>query len=216
MSASRLQFGVLALIGFSVHADAQASSPPAAQQLPIAAQIARSVRTSGNDGRALPILTQARRSERRALMDEIADTLAAIAINPSVNDLANARARSVAIGILFQSGKGNTGLADDVPGTPYSGATSRLRRIVELSSYVENRQVALKRLASLDHSSAMLGYLRQLALSSGRIAGTAVAILADDKGAGGRAIARELYVSGVVTDATAKRFLSTRANKYGW
>jgi hypothetical protein len=143
MSASRLQIGVLAWIGFAIHADAQASSPPAAPQLPLAAQIARSVRTSGNDGRALPILTQARRSERRALMDEIADTLTAIAINPSVNDLANARARSVAIGILFQSGKGNTGLADDVPGTPYSGATSRLRRIVDcrhISRIARSRQ----------------------------------------------------------------------------
>lgn len=211
MSAFRLQYWLLLLL-LPGEARAQDTRP----QLSVASQIARSLRTDGNDARALPILTQAHRRESRALMDEIADTLAEMAITASAADLANARARSIAIGILFQAGKGNTGLASDLPGTPYVGAASRLRRVVDRSAYLEHRQVALKRLSNLDNSPAMLGHLRQYALSASNIAGTAIALLADEKGAGGLAIARELYKSSVVKNDYAKRVLSTRATKYGW
>lgn len=194
---------------------AQSSPTPSSSQS-IAALVARSIRATGNDGRSLPILTQARGKERRELMDEIADTLVALAINPAVETLANSRTRSVAIGQLFQAGKGNTGLADEVPGIPYSGAAPRLRRIVESSAHVANRQVALKRLSELDDSRSMLAYLRRCALWPNNVAGAAVTVLADEKGAAGLAIARKLYESGMVKNAWAKRVLSTRAYQYGW
>lgn len=182
----------------------------------IAALVARSIRSSGNDGRSLPILTQAKGKERRELMDEIADTLVALAINPAEETLANSRARSVAIAHLFLAGKGNTGLADEVRGVPYSGAALRLRRIVESSAHDAVRQGALMRLSELEDSRSMLAYLRQCALWPNNVAATAVTVLADEKGAAGLAIARTLYESGSIKNAYAKRVLSTRAYKYGW
>lgn len=213
VSAVRLSLLLLSLR----HPGELHAQPAPPQSAPsIAALVARSIRTSGNDGRSLPILTQARGKERRELMDEIADTLVALAINPAEETLANSRARSVAISHLFLAGKGNTGLADEVPGIPYSGAAPRLRRIVESSAHDAVRSGALKRLSELDNSRSMLDYLRRCALWPNHVAGTAVTVLADEKGAEGLAIARKLYESGLIKNAWAKRVLSTRAYKYGW
>lgn len=216
MSVLRLSLWLLGPLWYAYDADAESLRAHPTQQLPIAAQIARSIRANGNDGRALPILTQAQRKESRALMDEIADTLAAIAIDPSPNDLASSRARAAALSFLFLAGDGHSGLPGEVPGIPYSGALQRLRRITDSSAYLEIRQAALMRLSSLDKSPAMIGHLRQYALANSNIAGTAVALLTDEKGAGGLAIARELFKSGAVTNSYAKRVLSARATKYGW
>ncbi len=206
----------LFLLWLPIEASAQTTASPPAQAVSLASRIARSIRTDGNDGRALPILTQARKPESRALMDEIADTLTAIAIEPSVDDVANTRARSVAIGFLHLAGLGESGLPGDVRGTPYSGAAKRLRRIAESSSYVDARAGALKRLSNLDRSSALLGYLRQQALLSSIVAATAVEILADDRGAEGRAIARDLYRTKAVKNDLARRMLEARGSERGW
>lgn len=149
-------------------------------------------------------------------MDEIADTLAAIAIERSVDDVANARARSAAMGLLHRAGLGESGLPGDVRGTPYSGAAQRLRRIADSSAYVAARAGALKRLSNVDRSPALLGYLRQQAQATSIIAATAVEILADDRGPEGRAIARELYRTNAVKNDFAMRILSTRARANGW
>jgi hypothetical protein len=199
-----------------IEASSQSPASPPAQTIPLASRVARSIRTNGNDGRALPILTQARKPESRTLMDEIADTLAAIAMEPSVDDVANTRARSQAISILHLAGLGESGLPGGVPGIPYSGAASRLRRIVESSYYLDVRQLALKRLSNLDRSPAFLRYLRQHALGSTMVAAIAVEILADDRGAEGRAIARELYRTKAVMHDYAKRVLEARARERGW
>jgi len=206
----------LRLVWLPIEASSQAPASSPAQTVPIASRVARSIRTDGNDGRALPILTQARKPESRALMDEIADTLAAIAIERSVDDVANTRARAQAIGFLHLAGLGESGLPEGVRGTPYTGAASRLRRIVESSHYVDVRQLALKRLSNLDRSPAFLQYLRQHALGSTMLAAMAVEILADDLGAEGRAIAQELYRTKEVRHDYARRVLETRARERGW
>lgn len=206
----------LLVLGLPLQARAQASARSSQTTVSVASLIARSLRTDGNDSRALPLLTQARQSERDVLLDEIADTLAAIAIERSVEDVAHARARAVAIGTLHLAGMGQHGLPGKTRGTPYAGAATRLRRIVELSYYVDARAGALKRLNSLDRSAAFPEYLRQKALLPTIVAATAVELLADERGEEGREIARELYRSKALKNNSAIRVLEARAHARGW
>lgn len=203
-------------LAFPLTASTQAPARQPAQELSLASTVARSIRANGSDARALPLLTRARPSGSATLLYELADTLAAIAIEPSVEDVAHTRARSVAIELLHLAGMGETGLPGEARGVPYGGAAVRLRRVVESSHYVDARAGALKRLNNLDRSAAFASFLRQQALLPSIVAATAIELLADARGENGRAIARELYLSRAVTNDLARRILESRAHERGW
>lgn len=192
-------------------ASAQSAQPPS-----VAAAVARSLRTGGDDARALPFLTQARGAQSRSAMDEVADSLAAIAITASRDDLIHTRARAVAISTLHLAAKGEPGVAGVTRGISYAGAAERLQRIVETSHYLNARQLALKRLSEVNPTSEFSPYLRRLAIAPTGIAAAAVEILVDSRGEEGRTIARELYKANAIKNYEALWILQGKAAALGW
>jgi hypothetical protein len=186
-----------------------------AQRSP-AAEIAHSLRTKGDDGRALPILTQARGRQPQFVLDEIADTLAAIAIGLPGYTVQSVRARSNAVTSLYLAGMGEAGLPGAAHGVPYAGTSERLKRVSESSHDIGVRGTALQSLSDLNQTSQFLPYLRQVAVSNSRIAYIAVKILVKSRGPAGRDIAQDLYKSGVVKEERALFVLQGAAATYGW
>src|SRR5262245_1573817 len=96
-----------------------------------AADVAASLRKNGSVKGVAIVLTQARGPQSQQTMDEIADSLVAIAASFPGNDLRSAQTRLAATLALVQAGKGTSGIVGSDRAVPYSGASVRLMRLVE-------------------------------------------------------------------------------------
>jgi hypothetical protein len=153
-----------------------------------AVEVAASLRRDGHAGKALLVLTQAGGRQPQQVMDEVADTLVAIAVSFPGNDASGASTRAVAQTTLLRAAKGESGAvgAGIGRGIPYAGAADRFIRIAETAQDVGIRGAALWALTQLPNNAGLLPFLRQVATSQNPAAFRAVDLLADETGPAGR------------------------------
>ena len=185
---------------------------------PTAAQVATSLRTKGHPRQARAVLTQARGPRSAHQMDEVADTLVSIAATFPGDDLRGVSTRSAALMALVDAGRGSSGIDEGKGAVRYAGAAARLKRLAETAQGSDIRAVALLGLVQLPDSVAYFPFLAKVAASQtqGEEAQTAATLLVNDLGPAGRAIARELYLAGRVTQWSARRTLDGAAQQFGW
>lgn len=183
---------------------------------PNATEVAASLRTKGHVGGARAVLSQARGPKSQQQLDEIADTLVAIAAGFPGDDLRGGSTRLAALTTLVLAGQGDNGIVGLDRAVPYAGAAARLMLLAETAQDVGIRGGALSGLLALPSRSANLPFLRQVATSQNRVAWFAVYLLGNDTGPEGRAIARELYRQGRVAEPTARKTLNGVAKGFGW
>lgn len=179
-------------------------------------EIGRNFRSVGYDARALNILTQAQGPQDIAVMNALADSVAAIAILHPGSTTHASRVRSLALSALGQAAAGESGLPGVTRAVPFAGAAERLKRVSENSQDVGVRSTALTLLGEVDRSAAFLQYLRHVATSEDNRAASAIELLVDTRGTQGRAIARELYRRRLVVDRVALHVLEGKASALGW
>src|SRR5690349_8263075 len=97
----------------------------AASKTTNAAEVAARLRTRGDYGFALAVLTQARGPESRRKMDDMGDSLVAIATGLRGDDQTATATRAAAQAALMLAGMGETGIVGGERGTPYAGASDR-------------------------------------------------------------------------------------------
>lgn len=182
---------------------------------PTAADVARSLRTRASPGFARVVLTQALGARERHVMDEIADTLVAIALTPGTDELIYS-VRSEAVSALTEAGVGYTGISDQIYAVPYAGAVSRLVRLARAAQDMGLRAAALVGLLAQPDRQASLQLVRSFAISQDPLAETAVVLLGNDAGPEGLAVARELHRSGSVTHPYARSALDGIARYHRW
>jgi hypothetical protein len=183
---------------------------------PGAAEVAASLRGHGHASGALWVLTQAFRPQPRQKMDEIADSLVAIAVSFPGMDLRSVQTRGAAQSTLLLAGKGEGGTMGTRSAVPYVGAADRLMLMAGTAQDVGIRGAALQSLTELPDKTRLLPFLRQVATSQNRVAWVAVSLLTDETGPEGHAIARELFLKRLVTQPTALEMLARAAGGYGW
>lgn len=189
-----------------------ASSSLEAQRVELprnAAGIASLLRSSGHAGPAVRILTKVEGGHPEEALDAIADSVAAIAISLSGDDPQTVRTRHHATYVLLTAGLGRGG-------TPFRGAAARLFRIAEEASDIGDRGAALRAISLLPDKREAHQLLARVATSGSSVASTAVHILANDLGADGLAVVRELYRQRRVREPHAARELARVAEYYGW
>lgn len=191
---------------------ASTASVVEAQQVPpepSAAEIGALLRAEGRTGNATRILTQLDRQYPSELMNEVADTLAQIAISLSrSSDFSDVDAAMAAVSTLGQAGVGEQG-------TPYAGAAERLLRIAE-NAEPGVRAGALSALIRMPDKRRVLTYLRRVAVSDIQAAYLAVGYLGRDMGPEGLEVLRELHRAGLVKEPLAQRELDALARYHGW
>jgi len=192
-------------------AQAQFSRPD-----PSAAKVAAALRAHGYAPSALVVLTQAHGPRPRRTLDDIADTLVAIAVSVSGDDLLSSRARKEAVHLLAAAGVGHSGIVGVDRAIPYSGAVVRLMRIVETAGDVGVRGMALASLPLTSERHRLVGFLRDVARLQNAIAYHAVAMLVNECGPEGLEIARGLFRDGTVSNENGKRLLRNAAHIHGW
>ena len=186
---------------------------------PTAAQVATALRTKGHPAGAMAMLTQARGPRSASQMDEVADTLVSIAATLPGDDFNSTKTRSAALLSLVHAGRGESGIDDEAKGAVrYAGAAARLMRLAETAQGGGIRAQAVFGLVQLPDSVAYFPFLAKVAASQtqGEEAQTAASLLVNDLGPAGRAIARELYLAGRVTQWSARRTLDGAAQSFGW
>jgi len=149
-------------------------------------------------------------------MDAIADSLVAFAVTLRLDDLHSSRAIVAALYTFVRAGRGTTTDVDRPRGQPYPEAAERLKQVVDRAESVPVRAGALRCLFDLLDSSALLSYLRQVATSQNAVAEEAVVKLANETGAAGQAIARQLYRDRLVSEPRARNLLSHLASAHRW
>ena len=197
-----------ALLAVPLSASAQSIASLEMSPHPSSAQVARLLRERHTVGQALGVLTQ--RKERRQLveLDELADTLTAVAVSKLPSDtLRNARLAATAC--LRDAGIGTDG-------TPYAGAAARLLRIAESATDVGIRAVAMRALTYQPDRTSAIRMLPGVASSQNVSAHVAVGLLGRDTGTAGRAALRELYMRRAVTQERALFELNGIASHYRW
>ena len=182
---------------------------------PSASDVAKLLRGRGGSGQALAVRTQARGNQSKQRRDEIADTLASIAIGFPGKDKRASSTRAAAVTTLVNAGAGRTG-NKGARGVPYDGAVDRLMRIAEAGQSVGTRAAALWGLTQVPTSGRVLPFLRKMATSEDRIAYRAIILLAESSGSEGLALARSLYASNTVTEPTAVETLNHYAKANQW
>lgn len=184
---------------------------------PTAAQVATLLRIKGHPGQARALLTQARGPRTPREMDEVADTLLAIAATFPGNEYRSASTRTSALSALVDAGRGSSGIDDGSAGIPYAGAAARLMRLAETAQDVGIRAAALTGLVWLPDSVQYLPFLAKVAVAAqGEEAQAATGLLVHDTGPAGQAIARALYLAGTVSQWSATRTLEGAARQFGW
>lgn len=183
---------------------------------PNAAEVAALLRGQGHAGGAVAVLTQAYSLQPRQKMDEIADSLVAIAVGFPGDDLRGARTRGAALSTLSLAGIGTREVTGMDRAVPYTGAADRFMRIAETAQDVGISGGALRALTELPDKTRLLPFLRKVAISQNAAALVAVTILISDTGPEGQLIARELHRRRLVTERNAWEILDRLAGAYGW
>jgi hypothetical protein len=174
----------------------------------------------------LDVLRQNGRAQPRAKLDELADSLAEIAIEAGGPKADRRRGNEVVSALSALFDVGNEGFPG---GTPYDGALDRLIRIHREGHDRSVRDIALRySMAVVGHPRA-LAYLRGVATSSDETASNAMAVLLTDAQGHGlgkpptaaqqqetNAVLRDLFDRRVVKDFAASRDLDKWARSQGW
>jgi hypothetical protein len=198
---------------FTVSSQLRSQQPSAN---PTGSEVAALLRAHGNSWWAVSVLTQARGPQPIERLDEIADSLVAIAVSFPGMDFRGVTTRSAALSALASAGMGESGVVGMGHATPYAGAADRLMRIAEDGGDVGLRAAALWSLTKLPNKSKLLPFLRQVAESQNSAAFSAVTLLAQETGPEGRSMARELYLNGQITEPVAKHVAASFAGAYQW
>jgi hypothetical protein len=183
---------------------------------PTAAEIAQSLRARGGAPGALAVLTQARGDRPRSLLDEIADTLVAIAAGLPGDDSQARETRRQAVKTLAAAGRGKNGIVGVARAVKYPGAEARLMTLVATATDVGIRFMALAAVQMTVERARFVQHLESTARLSNPVAHKAVALLLDESGAVGLVVARALYRDGSVTDERALNLLRKAAANLGW
>lgn len=199
-------FAALIVPAITLHAQSR-------QENPTVADVASALRTHRRYSEAVWVLTQAHGAQPRSKMDAVADTLVAIAVGFPGNTPQAIRVRAAAMTGLMLAATGNAG--GQTTGTPYPGAVERFMRIAQTAE-IGTRAVALQSLAKLPATAQTIAFFRKVASSQDPVAGRAVMLLCNDMGPEGQDVARELYVSGKVTEPGAKDAIDRFAAAHGW
>ncbi len=126
------------------------------------AEVAASLRRYGHAGGALAVLTQTRKPQARQTMDDIADSLVAIAATLPGNDSRASATRTAARTILKHAGMGVSGVVGIERGTPYAGASIRLMRLAETAEDIGIRGGALQALSELPDQGGVSEFLQRI------------------------------------------------------
>lgn len=170
---------------------AAALSSQTVRSEPTAAVVASLLRTQAHAGAALSVLRQAHGAVPKQSLDEIADSLVAIAATFPGMDLRGVQTRNAALTTLLLAGRG--GVDDAVP---YAGAVERLMRIAQTAQDAGIQASALRGLTQLQETRPLLSFLERVAQSDNVVAWVAVTMLTEETGAAGKAVARALYRDG--------------------
>jgi len=179
---------------------------------PTAAEVAVALRDNGRYQGAVSALTQARGPRSQQELDEIADTLVAIAASfRSSDESRGVVTRTTALTSLVDAGLGRTDIVGVEKGVPYSGAATRLMRLAETAEDISIRGGALRGLVRLPNGKEYLPFLRRVVLSENPAAWQAAVVLVTRAGPEGRAIARELSAGGRVPQPRVREYLDNIA-----
>ena len=200
--------GAAAFVAFS--AQAQRITPD-----PSAAEVGTLLRSRGKPGQALAVLTQARQPQSKARLDEMADTLTAIAIGFKGDDTLATSARMAAVTTLLTAGSGTSGSKRHSV-IPYDGAADRLMRIVDSAQTTGTRAAALYALTKVPTSGRLIPFLRKLSTSNDPLAYGGITHLAESTGPEGLAVLRAIYESGKVSEPSAVQSLRYYAKANRW
>jgi hypothetical protein len=133
---SRLSAALLFTLVAGVASEARAQ---AKRVDPTAADVAVALRANGRYLGALSALTQARGPKSQRELDEIADTLVAIAATYRSSDEYRAVVtRTTALISLTDAGIGRTDIVGVEVGVPYAGTTPRLMRLAETAEDISS------------------------------------------------------------------------------
>ena len=170
-----------------------------------AAGVAQTLRTKGHAGQAVRTLRQQDGPVDHATLAAIADSLTEIAIHFPGDSIRAARTRGYARSALLEAGVTGRGVA-------FSGSAERLLRI----ALEANSGGALWSLTRLPNKRECLDMMRQVAVSSHRLAHAAVGNLGRDMGQEGIAIARDLFIGDLVKEPSAVLELNSLAAYFKW
>ena len=148
-------------------------------------KIAHSLRTRGGAPGARAVVIQARGDRPRVLLDEIADSLVAIAAGLPGDDSQARETRREAVKILTAAGGGNHGIVGDARAARYPGAEVRLVTLVATATDVGIRFVALASVHMIVEHARFVPHLESTARLSNPVAHRAVTLLLDESGPAG-------------------------------
>jgi hypothetical protein len=168
-----------------------------------------SLRAQGHPGAAGRVLRQYLGPIDRQTLDELADSLTQFVIEAAPREATRDAAGKALDAIAFAAGASGEG-------TPYEGAGSRLMQIAQADvpiagaalywlTTLPNKQEAVERLSVVARSPA-----------DGAVAYTAISLLYDLMGPDGLAEIRRLYISGQVTNLTARSQVEAFAQLHRW
>ncbi len=177
-----------------------------------AARIAAQIRTVPDDSSAVAVLRQRRGARSAQQLDEIGDSLVAIAIASAPADTAMYKTHQAALDGLMHAG------SSDGPGAPYRGAADRLLRIAENTADVGIRGSAISALSVQPDIPQAIRMLTRIAASPNPGSFGAILLMCDGKLAplGGLSALRELYTNELVREPTSLYYLSVCAGHHGW
>ena len=183
---------------------AQAVVPP-----PTAAQIAATVRKSGDGSAANYILAQAERRRSAGELKSISDTLVAIALSPTSPGLSIAMKESI-VSALANAGRSKRGI-------PFASAGPALLRIAQLADD-GFPAAAIGEIARQPDKPTAVRILVSIAESKNKYAYRAIQLLANagvTQSVGSVAL-KQLWDGGTVAEPNASAELETVAHWKGW
>lgn len=168
------------------------------------------LRESGHSTLAQIFLMQLRGPRAPAELDELADSLVAVAIDYRRGDPLSKRRAASAARVTI------AGAAASEEGIAYPRAFPRLVRIYEDAGEVGVEGATLWLMSLLPNAGPVLEYLEAVATSRDRAAFQAVTVLSRDMGPAGVARLRRLHREGEVTEPGAVEWLRRIAHQKGW
>jgi hypothetical protein len=209
MRSSLVVQGALALAIASTVVESQTGRPKYVPSAPEVASELRRLRPVRNVREAL---TQSFGTRSAQTLDELADTLVAIATTLQGNGERHGDVRFNALFLLAATSRVEPGEG----AIAYRGAQVRVARIAETAEDVGIRGAAVGMMEWLPDREAALSFLERISKSHGVVADDAVYVLGVKAGPAGLQVARRLFLEGKVTNEGAKRTLRGLAQVHGW
>ena len=203
----RLQF-VAAIPIFGLVAGSLQLEAQPATKLPTtdAKEVAHQLRSRGDPGMAVQVLTQRYGPQPAAKLDAIGDTLVAVALHFRGDSSKAIYARQAALLALATASKGGR------DGMPYAGGPERLLRLVNEG----HSGGALWAITQLPDQTLALELVTGVARSNNGMARAAVEELANSLGPRGLTTLRRLFERDEIVDPEAKRTVGAIAFNLKW